>query len=514
MSEIFETPENIIDPINELLLNRENPTCVTHQETVRDALVKMVEHDFSQLPVVNEEGYYTGIISEQTISRQYFHLNNAVSLLDLTVDHCQEDAVTLEREDATLFEILERLKNNYAVVITSRRRPVGIITDFDTTHFFRDWSEGLIRIQNIELTLRQYIEEIFTDEKSRNAASLRVIGVDRKNPTEPLKRYDELSFHDHIQLITSEYYWERFDPYFKPKLLFINLMEPVNIARNQLAHFRGRLDAIQLDALIRAERWLASRKRIEQKSNYTQKIKDIVPTESKIPGKYGPLQDWLSSQSGHIASGNEIQVSFHELESIIESPFPNTARKHRAWWANDYTSPHRHSLFWLRAGWKVENIDLTAETVTFKRSDTVLQQLFLVELNQELKTIRPGITRATKAQNGWIDFGAGRTGFIFAWVFGKGNFRTELYIDTGEKKTNKQAFDLLYQQKEPIEAEIGMELDWQPIKAKRASRICVDHAGGIKMSDNDLKQLKDWAIETMLKFVDAFQYRIKELELE
>jgi hypothetical protein len=89
-----------------------------------------------------------------------------------------------------------------------------------------------------------------------------------------------------------------------------------------------------------------------------------------------------------------------------------------------------------------------------------------------------------------------------------------LYIDTGEKKTNKQAFDLLYQQKEPIEAEIGMELDWQPIKAKRASRICVDHAGGIKMSDNDLKQLKDWAIETMLKFVDAFQYRIKELELE
>ncbi|MCL4263895.1 MAG: CBS domain-containing protein [Anaerolineae bacterium] len=514
MTEIIDSTEDIFDPIKDLLLNRKDPTHVTHQETVRDALVKMVDKDFSQLPVVDNEGFLTGIISEQTISRQYFHLNNAVSLLDLTVDHCQEDAVTLEREDAGLFEILELLKNNYAVIITSSRRPVGIITDYDTTHFFRDWSEGLIRIQNIELTLRQYIENIFPDGESRNAASLRVLGADRKDPTQPLKRYNELSFRDHIQILTYEHYWERFEPYLKPKLLFINLMEPVNLARNQLAHFRGRLDAIQLDALIRAEQWIASRKRVLQKPGQTQIIREVVPAYSTTPGKYGPLQDWLSSQSTFVALGNEIQVSFHELESIIESPFPDTARKHRAWWANDYTSPHRHSLFWLRAGWKVENVDLTAETVTFKRSDAVLQQLFLVEIIQELKKIRPGITRTTKAQSGWIDFGAGRSGFLFAWVFGKGNLRTELYIDSGDKKANEKAFDLLYQQKNQIESEIDLELDWQPLKSKRASRICVEHPGNANMSETELKVLQEWAIETMLKFVDAFQYRIKELDLD
>ena len=158
MTEIIDTTEDTIDPIKELLLNRNEPLIVRHQETVRDALVKMVEHDFSQLPVIDSEGTLTGIISEQTVSRQYYHLDDAVSLLNLTVDHCQEEAVTLSVEDANLFEILERLKNNYAVVITSGKIPVGIITDYDTTHFFRDWSEGLIRIQNIELTLRKYIK--------------------------------------------------------------------------------------------------------------------------------------------------------------------------------------------------------------------------------------------------------------------------------------------------------------------------------------------------------------------
>ena len=290
-------------------------------------------------------------------------------------------------------------------------------------------------------------------------------------------------------------------------------MEPVNQARNQLAHFRGRLDAIQLDALIRAEQWITSRKRIVQKSGQTKKIKEVTPIYSKTPGKYGPLQDWLSSQSTHVALGNKIQVSFRDLEEIIGSPFPDTARKYRAWWANDYTSPNRHSVFWLRAGWKVENVDLSAEMVTFKRSDAVLQQLFLVELIQELKKIRPGITRTTKAQSGWVDFGAGKTGFLFMWAFGSGKLRTELYIDTGDKEINEKAFDLLHQQKEQIEAEIGMELDWRPIKPKRACRIFVAHPGNAKMPENELKALKEWAIETMLKFVDAFQYRIKGLDL-
>lgn len=514
MTEMIDTTEDVFDPIKELLLDRRAPTLVAHHETVQDALVKMVDKDFSQLPVVNDEGFLTGIISEQTISRQYYHLNNTVSLLDLTVDHCQDSAVTIEREDAGLFEILELLKSNYAVVITSGRKPVGIITDYDTTHFFRDWSEGLIRIQNIELTLRQYINNVFPDEKSRDAALYRALGADKKDPTKPIRTYDKMGFYDHIQLITNDHYWEKFEPYFKPKPLFTNLMEPVNLARNQLAHFRGRLDAIQLDALIRAEQWIASRQRITKKSGQTKVIREVVPTYHQTPGKYGPLQDWLTGQATHTALGNEIQVSFNELESIIEDSFPDTARKHRAWWANDYTSPQRQSIFWLRAGWKVENVDLLSETVTFKRSDAVLQQLFFFELIQELKTTRPGITRTTKAQSGWIDFGAGKTGFQFAWAFGKGTLRTELYIDTGNKDTNETAFELLHQQKEEIEAEIGSKLSWRPIESKRACRIFIEHPGSIKMPERELKSLKDWAIQTMLKFVDAFKGRIKELDLE
>src|SRR5689334_15672886 len=114
-------------PLEKLLQGR-NPVITIQQDTkVRDALEIMIQKDFSQLPITDKNGHLTGIISEQTITRTYFHLKATVSLLDLSVDHCQTRAVTMS-PDSDLFAALDRLKEVYAVVIVQDKKPIGILT--------------------------------------------------------------------------------------------------------------------------------------------------------------------------------------------------------------------------------------------------------------------------------------------------------------------------------------------------------------------------------------------------
>ncbi|MGD9030612.1 MAG: DUF4268 domain-containing protein, partial [Anaerolineae bacterium] len=456
-------------PIAQLVQERGEPLCVSQDTKLGDALALMVENDYSQLPVVNDAGHLTGIVSESSILSIYYHSEGAVQLLELPVHHCQSPAVTISPE-SDVFEALDLLKTVYAIVVVEEQCPIGILTNYDTTHFFRDISEDLIIVEDIELTLRQHIEDVFPDEHARCAALVRAFDQSKQEPSRPRYEYDELTFGQHILLIVTEGNWPKFEEFLGPKKLFKSLMDRVGEVRNQLAHFRGRPDPVQHRALLHARDWLAFRPKptaTEVPGRTTIRRADI-PARGR-GGKYAPLEDWLKSKR---AQFNKVRLTFEDIEELIAEDLPQSAREHRSWWANDSTS-HTQSLAWLGAGWRVDDVDLAAEEVVFQRTDSVLMQLFFADLLKRLKEVRPGLTHATKTypQN-WWNFGGGKTGFAFGWVFtGEDTLRVELYIDTGDKEQNKAAFDALRQQKDEIEAELGVALSWQRLDDKQAARI-------------------------------------------
>lgn len=349
-------------PVSQLLQNKEPLLTVRRDTKVRDALSLMVKNDFSQLPIVAQNGDLIGIITEQSIISTYFHTAGAVSILELGVDHCQTRATTIPK-DSDVFEALDLLKNAYAIVIVDHNKPVGILTAYDTTHFFRDLSEGLILVEDIEITLRQYIETMFTDEHSRDAALLRAFRHDKQDPTKPAKEYDELSFGEHVQLIVTDHNWDKFAPYLEPKDMFIQLMNQVGQIRNQLAHFRGRIEPIQHTALIRARDWLSNRTR-----PIGAKVKDIQKKDLHIPqtrlgeGKYDALQKWLMEQKE--AGETSLRIGFEEIEEILQDSLPPSARTHRSWWANEF-STHVQARAWLSSGWLVDDADLEKVKLCF-----------------------------------------------------------------------------------------------------------------------------------------------------
>lgn len=82
--------------------------------------------------------------------------------------------------------------------------------------------------------------------------------------------------------------------------------------------------------------------------------------------KYSPLQEFLINLP---SSKNSINLSFREVEEILEFRLPQSAHKYNAWWANDKTSTSRHSESWLSAKFEVKLIrqNMTGGEVRFER---------------------------------------------------------------------------------------------------------------------------------------------------
>lgn len=498
-------------PVEKLIKDQEL-LCVTEEKTVRDAQTVMLAHDYSQLPIVDGEGNLKGSISEQSIARNYYHVDEGASVLDLKVTSCSDPQVTISIEQ-DVFEVLDLLEQTFAVVVVDEPRPVGIITNYDTTEFFRDLSEGLILVEDIEVTLRQYIDKVLPEEKDRQEAMFNAFKHLMKNDAAEAPTFDRMSFGDYITLITNRKNWPRFEELLESRELFRVYMDQVREIRNQLAHFRGRLDAIQYDVLKRVRNWLANRpadRLSTQPAMIAEPGSDYIIGDTG--GKYGPLEDWLKSHSVQARSGTDIQRSFSQIEELIDDKLPPSAREHRAWWANDPTTG-RQSMAWMRAGWRVENVDFPAETVTFQRTDSVLYQVFYTDLLVRLKEQRPGLTRATKpSPRSYWGFSSGRSGFGFGWMFDKdGQLRTNLYIDVRDKEQNKQLFDSLYEQKDEIEQAIGYPLTWERLDHRQASRVSKLIPATINDDPQKLEETKVWALKTVQEFVDAFQKRIKQL---
>jgi len=77
--------------------------------------------------------------------------------------------------------------------------------------------------------------------------------------------------------------------------------------------------------------------------------------------KYTPLHKYLEG-----LGLEHWNASFAALEELLNAKLPESAYKYPAWWSNN-PEGHSHSRAWIDAGWKTEDVNLSAETITFRR---------------------------------------------------------------------------------------------------------------------------------------------------
>ena len=88
-----------------------------------------------------------------------------------------------------------------------------------------------------------------------------------------------------------------------------------------------------------------------------QKYREMVTR-----GKYNKLYTHLCSRPAQLW-----RTTFREIESLLGFELPASARLHRPWWANQRGgNGHSQALAWSIAGWETADVDMEAETLSFK----------------------------------------------------------------------------------------------------------------------------------------------------
>jgi CBS domain-containing protein len=500
----------------DLIENQGTVVTVMKQDPVLKALSLMTEHDFSQLPVIDENNCPLGMVTYESILKGLRNFN--LRLDDLTISNVMQQAYMFHKEDV-LADLLERLQTANAVLIVDADSSIaGIVTTYDSTEYFRRYAEDLMLVEDIEGMIKDFIIAVFSnDEDELDEARLK----EAISTHTHYKEFERLSLGNYIKLLLIEESWEKLKGAFElptPEAVR-NYLDGIRRTRNALAHFQGDISPDQRMQLRDCADWL-NRCWNDYEEQRTLALKDstvIVKTqvgiadgvdtgmsEETIPSdsRYAPLSSFLQGQPGNI---NRLQLTFQEIEEIIGGSLPTSAYKHRNWWDNNPEN-HPQSTSWLDVGWRVGYRNISKKTIKFvriKEREKAYIDFYSALLHQLRAENTIPVGRASPDGASWIIVVQDYQITFFGFSFARGKrFRVELYLDTGEQDTTKQLFDLLYEQRDVLEEKLG-EISWERLNEKRASRIAKYHPGEITDNEEDLADLRDWAVDTMIEFYNT-----------
>jgi CBS domain-containing protein len=504
------------------IIDEQEVISVSKEDSVLKALTLMNEHDFSQLPVIDENRRALGMVTYESILKGI--RNFKLKLEELKVRNVMTQSYSFYLED-TLSELLERLKSVNAVLIRRRDNTVaGILTTFDTTEYFRRYAEDLMVVEDIEGMMKDLIHLAYSIEADNNDSEQLSQAIMKHTKYKKGKPFNKLSFGDYVEIVLAEDTWPFMKTIFDmPSAEAVrNLLDEVRQTRNDLAHFQGEITHAQRAQLEFCADWLGrcqseheQRLEAERKNDVIVEPVKVTSTEDEIAeeshpsdSRYTPLATYLQAVSGEL---DVVRLSFEEIEKIIGGALPTSAYDHRAWWAND-SKGHPHSQVWLDVGWRTNYLNRTEKVVTFVRTRE-RERAYIEFFSKLLAELRDKATFPVKQVSSdgtnWVVCQTiTMPGLIvgqFNYSFARGKrFRVELYIDTSNQETTKQVFDNLYAQRSAIENVLG-ELSWERIDDKRASRIAIYHPGHITDDEEQLKVVREWAVEKMIAFYTTLE---------
>lgn len=548
--------------VGSLIEGRPAPATAAPDEPAGGVVKRMMAREYSQLPVVAEDGRVLGMISHESVLRAMVTFGCGIEKL------CVRDAVSRHRHvapEAGMADLLEGLGHSPAILVIDRGGAlVGIVTDFDITMHFRADLEDRMHVADIEIAVRQFVAGSYGGEavpdlveairqgsarehRSPFQKALREylgaeVQLDQARAAKVFEQhfvrdraFDQLTLSEFSTLFTDAARWEQnFAPLFGDKRSEIQrLLDQARKARNAIAHLR-ELDPEQRELLKFCAEWLGrtqeandrrapalpvepeaapvTQVEVEPERGTDAPSQPPVDSVGESEGTYAPLAAWLQQIEPERA---DIAVGFADVERILGRGLPPSARRHRAWWAND-NRVNAHAQTWLEVGWKAA-VNLTAEQVRFTRT-AGREDAYIRFFSDLLDRLRGAGESVTVSPHGgsfqWIAgvfAGATRVGWLAVSFARGGRFRTELYLDGGEQGANKHYFDALYAKRDAIEQAVGAPLAWERLDDQRASRVARYREGRVTDAADSLTALQLSAVQDLLALRGALGSALREI---
>ena len=255
--------------INRLLPEDQDVITVSPDTPASEAISKMQQHGFSQVPVV-ENDEVLGIFSYRSFTKEVLELDCKRNHPGkVPVEDCMQivgpsDFVNIKDEFQAVFQQLDA---NDTVLVGMPNRLQGIVTPMDLLWYLYGVAHPFVLLAEIELgvraLLRLAVDEEMLIDCIKNALA-------KHYPPDRLpKSLEEMTFNDYIQVVTHGDNWNN---HFKS--VFGGMREKVRTRlersrdlRNDLFHFRRTIALVEHEELAGYRDWVLMRsRRAEAKS--------------------------------------------------------------------------------------------------------------------------------------------------------------------------------------------------------------------------------------------------------
>ncbi|MEV3971671.1 CBS domain-containing protein [Streptomyces sp. NPDC050698] len=205
---------------------------ITPDESLSAAMGRMVEHGYSQLPVIDGSGTLHGVVTWASIV--HMHATGRKT--------CLASAISTEYEivnaSAHLLPILPAIRAHEFVLVRAADGQVsGIVTSADLAGEFGTVARPFFTLGEIERRLRRCLGRVYDEADVQK--------VHKKKTS-----VDEMMFGEYIRLLNNQERWDKLGWPLVDRDHFIGLLSRVKDVRNTVMHFNAlSLRAEQLDLL-------------------------------------------------------------------------------------------------------------------------------------------------------------------------------------------------------------------------------------------------------------------------
>src|SRR5687767_4470237 len=118
--------------VDNVIENIQEPITVKLSDSFSVAMEKMLENDFSQLPVVNEQNQPIGFVTYQSITRTLVYRTTPSEELSVADVYEELDKTQIFQGDESLSDMLDRLRDANAILfVDTQGKLIGIFTAAD-----------------------------------------------------------------------------------------------------------------------------------------------------------------------------------------------------------------------------------------------------------------------------------------------------------------------------------------------------------------------------------------------
>jgi predicted transcriptional regulator len=218
-------------------------TTIPSATSVGTAFTLMMNFNYSQLPVMDNDRYVEGIFSWRSHGKQVASGNHCQF-----VNQAMEPAAIVDLDESIFEAFAKAAKYDYVLVRDHEKKICGIVTTYDVSEVFAKLAEPFLLLEEIEKRVRVLLDGFVSQDE------LKSVNDRRASPSE--LSLSNLSFGGYVKLFERVEVWERLGLNLDQPT-FAKLLDHVREIRNEVMHFRPMgLQEQDLEALRNFTRFL------------------------------------------------------------------------------------------------------------------------------------------------------------------------------------------------------------------------------------------------------------------